>query len=82
MIVVKLISHSVNHLYSSNNISKTVKKSEMYFLSVLISYLNIEYVEPSKIFPKYTECESGPENQNSGFIPSLLSYNIYNNYHN
>ena len=57
MVVVKLISHSINHLYSSTNISKTVKKSEMYFLSVLISYLNIEYVEPSKIFPKYTECE-------------------------
>ena len=55
MVVVKLISHSINHLYSSTNISKTVKKSEMYFLSVLISYLNIEYVEPSKFFPKYTE---------------------------
>ena len=63
MIVVKLISHSVSHLYSSANISKTVKKSEMYFLSVLISYLNIEYVEPSKIFPKYTECESSLEIQ-------------------
>jgi len=50
MIVVKLISHSINHLYSSENILKTVKKSEMYFLSALISYPNIEYVEPSIYF--------------------------------